>query len=180
MGIYLQFVPVQPVSPQIPRGKCGFGGSRGHCSCPDIEFLSDLLVTYDFEKTDFVYEPGQFSVRGGIIDVYSYAHEQPYRLELFGDEIENIREFDPESQLSTKELDHISLIPNVQTKLVSEERQSFLKYIPSETTIWLKDYQQSLDIIDKSFHKVEEQFQTITSIGLGVYPASGRARTNHL
>ncbi|WP_420578699.1 transcription-repair coupling factor [Ekhidna sp.] len=127
----------------------------------DIEFLSDLLVTYDFEKTDFVYEPGQFSVRGGIIDVYSYAHEQPYRLELFGDEIETIREFDPESQLSTKELDHISLIPNVQTKLVSEERQSFLEYIPRETTVWLKDYQQSLDIIDKSFHKVEEQFQTI-------------------
>ncbi|MEQ8907112.1 transcription-repair coupling factor [Ekhidna sp.] len=127
----------------------------------DTEFLTDLLVTYDFEKTDFVYEPGQFSVRGGIIDVFSYAHERPYRLELFGDEIETIREFDPESQLSTKELDHISLIPNVQTKLVSEERQSFLEYIPEETTIWLKDYQQSLDIIDKSFHKVEEQFQII-------------------
>ncbi|WP_425389679.1 transcription-repair coupling factor [Ekhidna sp.] len=127
----------------------------------DVEFLTDLLVTYDFEKTDFVYEPGQFSVRGGIIDVFSYAHEQPYRLELFGDEIETIREFDPESQLSTKELDHISLIPNVQTKLVSEERQSFLEYIPKETFVWLKDYQQSLDIIDKSFHKVEEQFQVI-------------------
>ncbi|WP_089355593.1 transcription-repair coupling factor [Ekhidna lutea] len=127
----------------------------------DIEFLADLLITYDFEKTDFVYEPGQFSVRGGIIDVFSYSHEQPYRLELFGDEVETIREFDPESQLSTKELDHISLIPNVQTKLVSEERQSFLDYIPSETVIWLKDHQQSLDIIDKSFHKVEEQFQVI-------------------
>ncbi len=127
----------------------------------DVEFLSDLLVTYDFEKTDFVYEPGQFSVRGGIIDVYSYAHDLPYRLELFGDEIETIREFDAETQLSVKELDHISLIPNVQTKLISEERQSFLDYISSETIIWLKDYQQSLDIIDKSFHKVEEQFQVI-------------------
>lgn len=127
----------------------------------DVEFLTDLLVTYDFEKTDFVYEPGQFSVRGGIIDVFSYAHERPYRLELFGDEVETIREFDPESQLSVKELDHISLIPNVQTKLVSEERQSFLAYIPEDTTIWLKDYQQALDIIDKSYHKVEEQFQTI-------------------
>ncbi len=127
----------------------------------DVEFLSDLLVTYDFEKTDFVYEPGQFSVRGGIIDIFSYAHELPYRLELFGDEIETIREFDPETQLSTKELSHISLIPNVQTKLVSEERQSFLDYIPSETVIWIKDYQQCLDIIDKSFHKVEEQFQVI-------------------
>lgn len=127
----------------------------------DIEFLSDLLLTYDFEKTDFVYEPGQFSVRGGIIDIYSYAHEYPYRLELFGDEVETIREFDPETQLSTKELDKIALIPNVQTKLVSEQRQSFLEYIPKETNIWLKDYQQSLDIIDKSFHKVEEQFQVI-------------------
>ena len=127
----------------------------------DVEFLSDLLVTYDFEKTDFVYEPGQFSVRGGIIDVFSYAHDRPYRLELFGDEIETIREFDPESQLSIKELDHISLIPNVQTKLVSEERQSFLDYISKDTIVWLKDYQQSLDIIDKSFHKVEEQFQVI-------------------
>lgn len=130
----------------------------------DTEFLAELLVTYDFEKTDFVYEPGQFSVRGGIIDVFSYAHEQPYRLELFGDEIETIREFDPETQLSTKELDHISLIPNVQTKLVSEERQSFLDYIPKETIVWMKDYQQSLDIIDKSFHKVEEQFQQIRDL----------------
>jgi transcription-repair coupling factor (superfamily II helicase) len=130
----------------------------------DVEFLSELLLTYDFEKSDFAYEPGQFSVRGGIIDVFSYANEKPYRLELFGDEIETIREFDPETQLSTKALDHISLIPNVQTKLISEERQSFLQYIPEETIIWLKDYQQSLDIIDKSFHKVEEQFQVIKDL----------------
>jgi len=127
----------------------------------DIEFLSDLLVTYDFEKTDFVYEPGQFSVRGGIIDVFSYAHEHPYRLELFGDEVETIREFDVESQLSTKELKKINLTPNVQTKLISEERQSFLEFLPKETTLWIKDLQQTLDIIDKSFHKVEEQFSTI-------------------
>lgn len=130
----------------------------------DIEFLSDLLVTYGFDKTDFVYEPGQFSVRGGIVDVFSYAHEKPYRLELFGDEIETIREFDEESQLSTKDLEKINLIPNVQTKLISEERQSFLTYIPKETTIWIRDYQQTLDIIDKSFHKVEEQFSIIREL----------------
>lgn len=127
----------------------------------DIEFLADLLLSYDFEKTDFVYEPGQFSVRGGIIDIYSYAHDQPYRVELFGDEVETIREFDPESQLSTKEMEYLSLIPNVQTKLVSEERQSFLEYISSDTVVWLKDYQQSLDIIDKAFQNVQEQFQMI-------------------
>lgn len=130
----------------------------------DIDFLSELLMTYDFEKTDFVYEPGQFSVRGGIIDVFSYANENPYRLELFGDEIETIREFDPESQLSIKELTKIALIPNVQTKLVTEERQSFLDYIPGETILWIKDFQQCLDIIDKSFHKVQEQFEVIKEL----------------
>ena len=127
----------------------------------DIEFVSDLLLTYDFEKSDFVYEPGQFSVRGGIIDVFSYAHEKPYRLELFGDEIETIKAFDPETQLSLKELDHVSLIPNVQTKLITEERQSFLEFIQNDVFIWLKDYQQSLDIIDKLFQKVQESFETI-------------------
>ena len=130
----------------------------------DIEFLTELLLTYDFEKTDFVYEPGQFSVRGGIIDIFSYANDEPFRLELFGDEVETIREFDPETQLSTKELDKIALIPNVQTKLVSEERQSFLDYIPDETVIWIKDYQQSQDIIDKSFQKVKEQFEVIREL----------------
>ncbi len=127
----------------------------------DIDFLTELLVTYDFEKTDFVYEPGQFSVRGGIIDIYSYANDHPFRLELFGDEIETIREFDPESQLSTKDLDKIALIPNVQTKLISEERISFLDYIPKETIVWIKDFQQCQDIIDKSFAKVQEQFEVI-------------------
>ncbi|MEM9895925.1 MAG: transcription-repair coupling factor [Bacteroidota bacterium] len=127
----------------------------------DTEFLSDLLLTYDFEKTDFVYEAGQFSVRGGILDIFSFAHDKPYRLELFGDEVESIKEFDPESQLSTNEVSHISLIPNVQTKLITEERQSFLNYISKDTFIWLKDYQQTLDLIDKSFDKVEEQFESI-------------------
>jgi len=130
----------------------------------NVNSLNDLLAAYDFESVDFVYEPGQFAIRGGIIDVYSYAHESPYRMELSGDEVETIREFDRVSQLSTKQLDKISLVPNVQTKLISEERQSFLEYIPRETTIWIKDYEQTLDIIDKSFQKVEEQFQVIRAL----------------
>ena len=127
----------------------------------DVEFLTDLLLTYDFEKTDFVYEPGQFSVRGGIIDLFSYANDQPFRLELFGNDVEAIREFDPETQLSTKELDEISLVPNVQTKLVEEERQSFFEFIKHDMTIWIKDYQQSLDILEKAFEKVSESFEFI-------------------
>lgn len=129
----------------------------------DLAFISELLSTYDFEKTDFVFEPGQFAIRGGILDVFSYAHELPYRLELFGKEIESIRTFDPETQLSLDTIDHISLIPNVQTKLLQEQRQSFLDFLPQGTLLWFKDFQYTLDIIEDNFHKAKNQFDQIVS-----------------
>ena len=97
----------------------------------DIKFLEEFLHSYDFEKTDFVYEAGQFAVRGGIIDIFSFAYEYPYRIELFGDEVDSIRTFDPGSQLSVEALEHINIIPNIQSKLTHDERQSFLEFIPS-------------------------------------------------
>ncbi len=129
-----------------------------------VDFISELLVEYDFEKTDFVYEPGQFSVRGGIIDVFSFAADYPYRLELFGDEIESIRSFDPESQLSSKELAQVALIPNVQTKLLQEERQPFLKFFPEDSIIWIKDYRNTLDIVQRGYDKVVESFNDMMAL----------------
>ena len=130
----------------------------------DIAFLEELLISYDFEKTDFVYDPGQFSVRGGILDIYSFSGDHPFRIELFGDEIESIRTFDTETQLSDKSLESFSIVPNVQTKLLLEERQSFLEFIEKDTLIWLKDYRECLDILDKSFEKVVASFDQIMSI----------------
>jgi len=130
----------------------------------DIEFLSELLLTYDFEQADFVYEAGQYSVRGGILDVFSYAHDLPYRIELFGNEIESIRTFDPVSQLSETNVKQINIIPNVQTKLLEETRQSFLSFIPNNTKIWFKDRQQSLDVIEKYFDKAQENFDQVLSV----------------
>ena len=127
----------------------------------DISFLEEFLNGYDFEKTDFVYEAGQFSVRGGIIDVFSFAHELPYRIELFGDEVDSIRSFDPGSQLSVEKIDHISIIPNVQTQLMQEERQSFLEFISENTRLWFKDVQLTIDVIQKSFEKVTASFDKI-------------------
>jgi transcription-repair coupling factor (superfamily II helicase) len=127
----------------------------------DTAFLAELLQTYDFERTDFVYEAGQFAVRGGIIDVFSYANELPYRIELFGDEIESIRTFDPVSQLSVDPVEQISIIPNVQTHLLKEERQSLLDFMPPETKIFFKDYQLTLDILEKSFHKASQSFDSL-------------------
>lgn len=127
----------------------------------DVAFITELLQSYDFEKADFVYEAGQFAVRGGIIDVFSYAHDLPYRIELFGNEIESIRTFDPNSQLSVESVKEINLIPNVQTKLIHEERQGFIDFLPNNTKIWFKDYQQTLDIIDKYFERAKESFDQI-------------------
>ncbi len=127
----------------------------------DMEFIAELLLTYDFEKSDFVYEPGQFSIRGGILDVFSYANELPFRLELFGREIESIRSFDPESQLSIEPIDKISIIPNIQTRLLQEVRQSFLEFLPKNTTIWFKDYEFTLDVLNDSFEKAGQQFHKI-------------------
>ncbi|QDH78212.1 transcription-repair coupling factor [Echinicola soli] len=127
----------------------------------DIGFIAELLSTYDFDKTDFVYEPGQFAIRGGIIDVFSFANESPYRIELFGKEIESIRTFDTESQLSKEELDHISIIPNVQTKLMQEVRQSFTDFMPKETCVWIKDLQFTMDMLDNAFEKASQQFEKI-------------------
>lgn len=130
----------------------------------DAAFLTELMITYDFEKTDFVFEAGQFAVRGGIIDIYSFAYELPFRIELFGDEIESIREFDPESQLSNKDLDQINIIPDVQTKMLTEERQSLLSYIPAESLFWLKDYREVIDIMNKGFDKASEEFDSIMAL----------------
>lgn len=130
----------------------------------DTQFLSELLISYDFEKTDFVYEAGQFAIRGGIVDIFSYAHEMPYRLELFGNEVESIRIFDVENQLSQEHVERLSIIPNVQTKLLQEERQSFIDFLPKENTkIWFKDFEQTKDAISAFFANAEKNFDTIIS-----------------
>lgn len=127
----------------------------------DMAFLSELLLTYDFEKTDFVFEAGQFSIRGGIIDIFSYAHDLPYRIELFGNEIDSIRTFDPTSQLSVDKVKEINLIPNIQTKLIQELREGLLEFMPNNTKVWMKDYQQLLDVINAYFDKATQGFDKV-------------------
>ncbi len=139
----------------------------------DTQFLSELLISYDFEKADFVYEAGQFAIRGGIVDIFSYAHEMPYRIELFGNEVESIRVFDVENQLSQENVERLSIIPNVQTKMLEEARQSFMDFLPTEkTNIWFKDLGQTTDIIATFFAKAEENFGQIMSTSGGTQVVS--------
>lgn len=133
----------------------------------DVAFLAELLVTYDFEATDFVYEAGQFAIRGGIIDIYSYATDLPYRIELFGNDVESIRHFDPNNQLSVGTVRSINIIPNIQTRLLEEERQSILEFLPKHTKVWFKDYQYTLDVLRKQYEKATEAFHDLTALGKG-------------
>ncbi len=127
----------------------------------DINFLEEFLHSYDFEKTDFVYEAGQFAIRGGIIDIFSFAYEYPYRIELFGDEVDSIRTFDPGSQLSVENLENVNIIPNIQSKLSLDERQSFFEFISPTTKLWFKDYQLTRDVVQRTFDKAGESFNKI-------------------
>jgi transcription-repair coupling factor (superfamily II helicase) len=128
-----------------------------------IDFLNELLTEYEFKRVDFVYEPGQFSIRGGIVDVYSFGEELPYRMEFFGDEIESMRQFDPVTQLSTKSAKRFTVIPNVQHKSMLENRESFLDFIDEETAVWTKDKSVIEDKLDRKFEVAEKQFEKLNS-----------------
>ncbi|UBM57493.1 transcription-repair coupling factor [Marinilongibacter aquaticus] len=127
----------------------------------DMNFVTELLVSYDFEKTDFVYEPGQFSVRGGIVDIFSYASDQPLRIELFGDEIDTMRFFDAETQLSIKQVEEATIIPDVEHKLKHESRESFFSFLPTDTQIWLKDLNFTLERSAESFKRYAESIDSL-------------------
>lgn len=105
----------------------------------DVDFMLDLLIEYGFERVDFVYEPGEFSIRGGIVDIFSFGNEFPYRVELFGDEVESLRTFDPESQLSQRKISSLSIIPNINTRFVQEQQATIFDFLPEDTVFWLKD-----------------------------------------
>ena len=117
--------------------------------------LMELLVMLGFNRTDFVYEPGQFSLRGGIFDIYSFGNEKPYRIELFGNEIESIRIFDPETQLSERKLLEVTIIPNIETQFDSGEKISLLDFLPENTVVWTADW----NFIAEKLEQEAEQLQ---------------------
>ncbi len=116
----------------------------------NLDGLMELFVLYGFERTDFVYEPGQFALRGGILDIYSFGNEKPYRVELFGNEVDSIRIFDPETQLSERKVLQVSIIPNVETQFETGDKVSLLEFLPENTIVWLKDWDVIKGIIEES------------------------------
>ncbi|HHG84765.1 MAG TPA: DEAD/DEAH box helicase, partial [Bacteroidetes bacterium] len=124
-------------------------------------FIVDVLDDYGFEHADFVWEPGTYSKRGGILDVFSFAHEYPYRIDFFGEDVESIRSFDPVDQMSRETFTKVALIPNIQKNLIDEEKIDFLEYISDRTLIFL----QSVDFIqadlDRQFGRAEKYWRNL-------------------
>lgn len=103
----------------------------------DTRFITEVLQGYGFEYVDYVYEPGQYAVRGSIIDVYSFSSEYPYRIDFFGDEVESIRTFEVETQLSREKKESIVIVPDLAVN--SKEVVSFLEFIPKDTVLAMRD-----------------------------------------
>jgi len=129
----------------------------------DIEFINEFLIEYDFERVDFVYEPGQFAIRGGIVDIFSFSNDLPYRIEFFGDTIESIRTFDIENQLSVTKIHKITVLPNVQAKFLTESNISVLEYIDKNSVLWFKDVQFTLDIVKAGYKKATALWQALST-----------------
>ena len=127
-----------------------------------LDFINEMLHEYNFNRVDFVTEPGDFAVRGGIIDVFSFSNDEPYRIEFFGDEVDSIRTFDIETQLSIEKLKKINIMPNVENKMLEEKRESFLKYISSKTIVFAKDIELLNEKLNKLFTKAEDVFKNLT------------------
>ena len=105
----------------------------------------EKLVGYGFERADFVYEPGQFAMRGGIFDIYSFGNEKPYRVELFGQDVDSIRIFDPETQLSERKLLQVNIIPNADAAYEGGEKIDLFNLIPENTIIYTAHWQLFMD-----------------------------------
>ncbi len=130
----------------------------------DADWAIEVLVDYGFERTDFVYEPGQFSVRGGIIDLFSFGNDLPYRIELFDDEVETIRVFDPLTQLSQRSLTSLSIVPNLNTRFRQDQKVSLFQILPANTVIWVKDFQFLLDRLQYCFERAEQFAAKLTAL----------------
>ncbi|MCC7504875.1 MAG: transcription-repair coupling factor, partial [Saprospiraceae bacterium] len=130
----------------------------------DIDFVIEVLIEYGFERTDFVYEPGQFSIRGGIIDLFSWGNDLPYRIELFDDEVESIRTFDPLTQLSKQNISQVNIVPNLNTRFRQDQKVSLLEVLPPGTVVWIKDQQFVLDRLQYCFDKAEQYAAKISAL----------------
>jgi transcription-repair coupling factor (superfamily II helicase) len=124
----------------------------------DLDFVDEWMHTYHFEKVDYVYAPGQYAIRGGIVDIFSYSFEFPYRIELFGNEVDSIRKFEADTQLSVAKMTKATIVPDVNKFGQSEARVSLLQFLPSDTTLWVKETSMLCEKLDMELERAQERY----------------------
>ncbi len=127
-----------------------------------LDFLTDVLIEYGFDRVDFVVEPGQFAIRGGIVDLFSFSDEYPYRIEFSGDEAESIRTFDPVTQLSLQKLTRIAIMPDIQDRFSQEARETLIEYLPETSVFWLDDITYISERLDLEMDKAREVYEDLS------------------
>ncbi|MDD2964260.1 MAG: transcription-repair coupling factor [Bacteroidales bacterium] len=127
-----------------------------------LDFLTDVLIEYGFERVDFVVEPGQFAIRGGIVDLFSFSDEYPYRIEFAADEAESIRTFDPSTQLSVQRMNRINIMPDIQDRLSDEARETLVEYLPETATWWIDDISYLSDRLEAELDKARKAFEDLS------------------
>lgn len=128
-----------------------------------VDFILELLLEYGFYRVDFVVEPGQFSLRGGIIDVFSYSNDYPFRIEIMGDEVESLRSFNPENQISVERLEKITILPDISILGAKHEKEDFFTMLPAHTVFFSDDILFARESIAESFSKAQAIHEEFTS-----------------
>ncbi len=145
----------------------------------DVDFMLDLLLEYGFHREDFVYEPGEFSIRGGIVDVFSFGNEMPYRIELLGDEVESLRTFDPESQESKKKISSLNIIPNINEQFDRDAYADIFEFLPKNLTIWMEDIAEFKEKLEHYTAGAMAEFERLQSVDVDDHhPFKGKTWQN--
>ena len=128
-----------------------------------MDFIDEAFIDLGFHKVDFVYEPGTYAVRGGIVDIFSFAADKPYRIEFFGDDVESIRMFDPVSQLSTGPATKAVIVPDIADKRTEDRREPFFAFLPPDAAVWCPDVERLRKGLAQAFSRAEEAYNRLTS-----------------
>ena len=130
-----------------------------------VDFVLDVLQEYGFERHDFVIEPGQYALRGGIIDVFSFASEHPFRIEFFDDSIQSLRTFNPVTQLSVKQIERAVILPNMESHeaetAIAEEKVNLLRYFGEEDIVWVQGLMMVSETIEKSLAAAKAEYERL-------------------
>ncbi|WP_286019175.1 CarD family transcriptional regulator, partial [Candidatus Venteria ishoeyi] len=135
-----------------------------------IDFITEILDDYHFERSDFVFDPGHYSIRGSIVDIFSFSNDVPYRIDFFGDEVESIRSFDIESQLSLEHYDEISIVPNIQDDRISSKKYSLFDFLPDDTLIISNDLTFFKARVDRLVNDAKQKYVEDESGERGIHP----------